>query len=127
MGYAFRRPCRDANHAVVVAALERVGCFVIDLSSVGGGVPDLLVARHGVLRLMEIKNPDGRTARRAKSEIANGELLNDEQIAFLARYGDSGPPIHVTASVREALAVVCRDEAEIEAALVAAPPAREVT
>lgn len=51
----------DANHAEIVAALRAVGCTVIDLTAVGGGVPDLLVkCRDGSLRLMEIKVAKGK-------------------------------------------------------------------
>lgn len=39
------RPKRDANHALIVAALEAHGWFVQDLVGVGGGCPDLVVFR----------------------------------------------------------------------------------
>jgi hypothetical protein len=50
----------DKNHCQITAFLRGQNCHVIDLSSVGSGVPDLLVLTPDRrLILMEIKNPDG--------------------------------------------------------------------
>ena len=50
----------DKNQPVIVAALEAVGCRVIDTSSLGSGYPDLTVIRpDGSVVLVEIKAPDG--------------------------------------------------------------------
>lgn len=46
----------DANHAEIIAALRAVGCSVVSLHQVGGGVPDLLVARAGETWCMEVKD-----------------------------------------------------------------------
>ena len=51
---------RDGNHSEIVAALRAAGRRVLDLSSVGGGCPDLLVAWGGGMLLMEVKDPRGR-------------------------------------------------------------------
>jgi hypothetical protein len=48
---------KDANHHVVVEALQKVGASVIDMSHVGGGFPDLIVGFQSKTILMEIKNP----------------------------------------------------------------------
>lgn len=48
----------DSNHAEIVAAFRDMGCTVLDLSRVGCGCPDILVARNGQNVLVEIK--DGR-------------------------------------------------------------------
>lgn len=48
---------KDANHADIVKALERVGCAVIDMSRLGGGVPDIATCYRGKWFVMEIKNP----------------------------------------------------------------------
>lgn len=48
----------DANQAQIVADLRKVGCTVIPLHAVGGGVPDLLVGFQGRNVLLEVK--DGR-------------------------------------------------------------------
>lgn len=58
--YFRARPKRDANHAEIVAALEAHGRRVIDLSGVGGGVPDILVACGSGMWLMEIKGAKGK-------------------------------------------------------------------
>ena len=51
----------DANQPAVMASLRANGCKVIDLSLIGGGVSDLLaLLPDGSLKLIEVKNPDGR-------------------------------------------------------------------
>jgi hypothetical protein len=50
----------DANQGAIVAALEKVGCTVLDLSRVGRGAPDICVGLRGKNVLMEIKNPEAR-------------------------------------------------------------------
>ena len=48
----------DANHKQIVAAFRKMGCTVLDLSRVGQGCPDILVGKHGVNVLVEIKDGD---------------------------------------------------------------------
>jgi hypothetical protein len=59
--YAARR---DANHSELVAAFKKLGCFVVDLSANGKGVPDLLVRLRGGPPLhahfVELKTPKGK-------------------------------------------------------------------
>lgn len=85
---------RDANHRHIVEALERIGCFVVDLASVGSGVPDLLVIRQGRVEFVEIKNPKTGYGRRG---------LNPLQIVFQERARVHGCTIHVVTSVDDAL------------------------
>lgn len=47
----------DQNQASIAAALRAAGCSVEFLSNQGSGCPDLLVSRHGVNYLFEVKNP----------------------------------------------------------------------
>lgn len=47
---------KDANHNEVVDALKKAGAYVIDMSHVGCGFPDLIVGFQGKTMLMEIKN-----------------------------------------------------------------------
>lgn len=91
-----RQPARlgrkDANHGEIVKALEQVGCRVIDMSALGGGVPDLLVSlRNGRRRdliLVEVKTAAGK--------------MNARQRAFEAE----GWEVYTVRSVDEALKVV---------------------
>lgn len=51
----------DANQKAITASLKANGCKVLDLSGVGGGCPDILaLLPDGTLKLIEVKNPDGR-------------------------------------------------------------------
>jgi len=57
----------DANHVEIKRAFEKLGCAVVDLSNVGGGVPDLLVAKSGNMVLVEVKTPSGKTNKAQKA------------------------------------------------------------
>lgn len=72
----------DINQAEIVAALRQVGCLVKDVSGVGQGFPDLIVARplrgcghvkHRSVVLMEIKSPKGKLNERQKKWHAEWE------------------------------------------------------
>lgn len=89
-----RRARIDANHGEIVSALRRVGCSVQSLAALGGGVPDLLVARNGRMWLMEIKDGKKCPSRR--------ELTEDES----AWIGSWKAPIHVVYSVDDAILVI---------------------
>ncbi len=49
----------DGNHTEIVEALEKFGWIVISLARLGGGVPDLLIAKQGRTALVEVKTPTG--------------------------------------------------------------------
>ena len=56
-----RRAARvDSNHTEVVKVFKQLGCSVLSLASLGKGVPDLLVATHGITWLVEIKAGKGK-------------------------------------------------------------------
>ena len=58
----------DANHVEIVNAIRATGCAVLDLSAVGGGVPDLLVqCRDGSLILIEVKVDKGKLNKRQQA------------------------------------------------------------
>jgi Holliday junction resolvase len=80
---------RDGNHGAIVEALKARGCTVVDLSSVGSGCPDLLVAWSGKCVLLEIKDPEGR------------DRIEPIQAQWHASW--KGPSVVVVRSVREAL------------------------
>jgi hypothetical protein len=46
----------DANQPEIVKELEKMGCSVLHLHTVGKGCPDLAVAFRGMTYLVEIKN-----------------------------------------------------------------------
>jgi len=58
----------DVNQAAIVRALRESGASVAVLSSVGRGLPDLLVGFQGVNFLLEVKNLEGRGARLTPAE-----------------------------------------------------------
>jgi hypothetical protein len=53
-GYACKK---DANHNEIVEAMTKAGAYVLDMSHVGRGFPDLIVGFQNMTILMEIKNP----------------------------------------------------------------------
>lgn len=88
------RGCRvDGNHSEMIDGLRAVGAKVADLSRMGGGVPDLLVAFRGRIFLMEVKNPQSAYGRRG---------LSRKQRAF----ADQGWPVNVVTSVDEAVSLI---------------------
>lgn len=56
----------DANHGDIIDVLRALGCAVLDLSALGKGCPDILVAGGPVdeCTLVEIKNPDTSYGRK---------------------------------------------------------------
>jgi Holliday junction resolvase-like predicted endonuclease len=70
-----RRAARvDGNHAQIVAELRAAGCHVEDLSAVGRGVPDLVVASPSGARMVfvEVKTRRGK--------------LREQQVAWFAKW-----------------------------------------
>ncbi len=56
-----RRAARkDSNHNSIGDYLRSLGWSVLDLSRLGGGVPDMVVGKPGIAVLMEVKNLDGK-------------------------------------------------------------------
>lgn len=53
-GYACRK---DNNHNEIVNVLKQAGAYVLDMSHVGAGFPDLIVGFKQKTILVEIKNP----------------------------------------------------------------------
>lgn len=47
---------QDANHKAIRGAFESLGCSVASLSSLGGGIPDLLVGYGGLCIAVEVKD-----------------------------------------------------------------------
>jgi hypothetical protein len=85
----------DSNHAEIVHDLREMGCTVLDLSRVGHGCPDTLVAYGNKNLLMEIK----REKRKGQS---GGVLTPDQELFFQMWRG----PACVVHSTEEALAAM---------------------
>jgi Holliday junction resolvase len=85
----------DANQAEIVAALQKIGCCIMDLSGSGKGVCDLIVMRAGRFWMVEVKNLKGR-----------GDMLTPAQIKMHQAIADVGCEVHVIRTVDEALALV---------------------
>jgi len=83
----------DHVQAAIVKTLRKLGVSVTDLTAVGKGVPDLLVARAGKLYLLEIKDP--KTGR-----------LNPLQIDFHAQLQLNGVTVAVVHTIDEALIAI---------------------
>lgn len=84
------RVATDHNQAEIVAALRDAGHQVVTLHGVGGGFPDLIVARGGRCWLVEVKTRGGR--------------LTPAQVKFFEQW--QGPPIRIVRTVDEALEAV---------------------
>ena len=91
-----RRAKVDENQPAIVAELRKAGCSVLDLSKVGGGCPDLLVARAGVTVLIEVIGPD-----KAKRFPPYG--LSQGQIGWHAAWRG---PVYAVRTSDEALAAM---------------------
>ena len=83
----------DATQAPIVAALRGLGYGVVNLSLLGQGIPDLLVA-----------SPDGRRLWLIEVKDAQGKnRVNPAQQRFAAKFP---APVHVVRSVEDVLRVV---------------------
>lgn len=78
----------DANHAEIVAAFRQLGYSVGNLSQLGGGWPDLLVAKDGRTALVEVKSAKGK--------------LNRDQLDFVASWHGV---IEVARSIEDVLTI----------------------
>lgn len=88
-----RYACKvDANHREIVEAMKAVGASIIDTSTLGQGMPDLIVGFHGKTILMEIKNPKTQYGRKG---------LNVNQRKWAE--GWTGGPLSIVDSVDAAL------------------------
>lgn len=112
MGYSYRRPPskvnRDANHAAIVAVLRSVGCSVLDLSAVGMGCPDLLVARpgHGTI-LVEVKADAVNERKDGYKRTGRGALL-DSQRRFIASWRGTVAVVRTEQEALEAVGITVR-------------------
>lgn len=92
--YAVRGTRKDNNHGEIVAALEKCGCSIIDLSKMGRGIPDLVAGFRGRWHVMEIKNPANAYGRKGFTPAQ--KKWADRQQA----------PVHIVRTVDEALRII---------------------
>ena len=59
----------DINQAEIVKRLRQAGASVVILSSLGSGIPDLLIGWHGRNYLAEVKNLEGRGTKLTPDEM----------------------------------------------------------
>lgn len=90
------RPRVDRNHAEVVDALRKIGATVQSLAALGGGVPDLLVSRHGRTVVFEVKDGKLPPSRRA---------LTHDELEWLAEWQGEK---HVVLSAEEAVELMLK-------------------
>ncbi len=96
MGWMYTGRCKaDQNQARIVRELRQMHFQVISLGRVGNGVPDLLIARNGRMRLVELKREKGPRG-------GGGGRLTADQFRFHAVW--SGPPIITARTTEEILA-----------------------
>ena len=94
---------KDANHVEIVTAFRKMGASVIDLSDVGGGVPDLIVCCHGVVDLVDIKNPKTGYGRRG---------LNKLQRNWAEQW--RGSPVYMVYTVGDVMEMVQGDKSKVK-------------
>ena len=92
----YRRVKRDAVQKPITEALLAVGCSVVDLAMVGGGVGDLLVGVRGHNLLFECKDPARRNEKFSGTRLATEE----RQATFRANWKGQQAVVY---SVDEAL------------------------
>ena len=73
IGYACKK---DANLNEIVGALQKAGAYVLDMSHVGRGFPDLIVGFRSKTILMEIKNPKSSYGKKG---LNKNQLKRKEQ------------------------------------------------
>lgn len=84
----------DANHWEVFRAFQQLGWCAISTAALGGGFPDLVVAKRGRLRLIEVK--DGRKPP-SKRALTPHEALYHRDMAA------AGCPITIIESVQQVI------------------------
>ena len=89
-----RRKARtDANHTEIVQAMRSCGWTVFDMSRAGNGFPDVLAARRGIVKLVEIKDGAKSPSRR--------KLTKDEALVHAAMAA-AGVPVVIVETIEQA-------------------------
>lgn len=86
---------KDANHKEIVGAFQKMGAAVMDLSTLGRGVPDLVVWCQSSWHLVDVKNPKTGYGRRG---------LNERQKEWALEW--KGGPVYLISTVEQAVDLV---------------------
>lgn len=60
----------DSNQSQIVEAFRKLGYSVLLLHETGHGCPDILIAKNGIMNLVEIKTEKGKLNERQEHFIA---------------------------------------------------------
>ena len=104
---------KDANHNDIADAFKAIGVPCLDLSAMGGGVPDCIVWVWDSWQFVEIKNLSTPYGKRG---------MNNLQKEWIKRW--RGGPVYIITSVDQALAFAKHDLGGIEVVMPGYPPAR---
>lgn len=86
---------KDANHKEIVDAFFKLGADVLDISSMGCGMPDLVVWCRNLWHLVDVKNLKTAYGRRG---------LNKRQIQWAKEW--KGGPIYLISTIEQAADLV---------------------
>lgn len=87
---------RDDNHKAIVEALRAAGWHVEDTSQVGGGFPDLVAMKHGLVEFLEVK--DG-------SKVPSARKLSPQEALKAMQFAAFGRKIRVIETVEQAVSL----------------------
>ena len=79
----------DRNQIEIVAALRQIGAWVQSVADVGNGCPDLIVAYHGRLFLLEVKAGDGKLTAAESDWIAGCERMGGVSVRIVRSAEDA--------------------------------------
>lgn len=100
-GLRYTRVSRDLSQPGVVRELQELGYSVADCAAVGDDFPDLLLGKHGIDQLVELKTED----RRRNGPVHASQLLRPGQREF--RNAWRGGRVIVAYSAREIHELFC--------------------
>lgn len=76
---------RDTAHAPMVSELQQMGFSVADTSRCGDDFPDLVIGKHGLTALVEVKTKD----RRKNGPVTARYIASDGQREFALNWRGS--------------------------------------
>jgi hypothetical protein len=86
----------DRNHWDVFSAFKRLGWCAISTHALGSGFPDMVVAKAGVLKLVEVK--DGKKSKSRRP-------LTPDQVIYHRDMAAAGCPVVLITSLDDVVAL----------------------